>query len=113
MHFRRNLSNTTTCQHFLEEEETILHCLHECRKARHIWHMMGKDDDHLFTSDTVLWLHGLANRDDSNMMCATLWWVWRCRNAEVLGDDPLQPFTVVRNIQLDVLVLNDGWISDP
>ena len=48
------------------------------------------------------------SKKDAHFLCASFWWIWKSRNAEVLSGDPKRSFVVIRYIQLDV----STWMVD-
>ena len=95
MRNKRGLSSFAICSRCLEDKESVLYYLQDYRKARHIWNLIGKNHDPRFLNlDLVAWLQWLTNKEDSKLFCAMVWWIWQSRNAEVLGDQSMHPFSV-------------------
>ena len=109
MRNKRGLSSFSICSRFMENEESVLHYLQDCRKARHIWNLIGRNHDPRFLDpDLVAWLRWLANKEDSKLFCAMVLWIWWSHNAEVLGDQCMHPFSVARDINANVMTLSVG-----
>ena len=69
-------------------DESILHCLHDCRKARLIWSLLGKSKDQcMMDQDHVSWLKSLAAKEDAYLWCAIIWQIWHSQNAKFLGGE--------------------------
>jgi len=61
-----------------EQEETILHCLRDCRFSSSIWFNLGSTDQTFF-SDSVVhnWIKYNASGNHPSTFLAGLWWTWR------------------------------------
>ena len=73
---RRGLCESPICTRCGDGEQTVLHCLRECRKAKSIWNLMGSLNDMCMDEqDQVVWLKKLASKDNAHFWCATVWWI--------------------------------------
>ena len=52
----RGLSATPYCNCCCDQEETILHCLRDCRHAKDVWAHFAIPDDFFLANDVKLWL---------------------------------------------------------
>ncbi|XP_057422473.1 uncharacterized protein LOC130716276 [Lotus japonicus] len=80
--FKRGMASSAACVRCNGGEETVLHCLRDCPAAWRVWILMGFDtsDTRFYNMDCQRWLRDLMY-GSSSMAVATLWWIWRARNA--------------------------------
>ena len=83
--FHRKVIEDPTCDECGLGPETVLHMLYQCSKAKEVWkhcnlhNIIGDKGDF----QDILWLSGLTNNHDSNLMDMILmiaWGIWRNRN---------------------------------
>lgn len=84
----RNIAPVATCSRCGENEETILHCLRDCRFSSDIWHNLGFITQEFFTESCAYnWLKNNANGTRPSTFLAGLWWTWRHRNLMCLNHE--------------------------
>ncbi|KAF7827470.1 putative ribonuclease H protein At1g65750 family [Senna tora] len=91
----RGLSMSSTCDRCGAATKSILHCLRDCHPSRSLWQCMGftyRAD--FFTLDHRKWVEkgatgqfGIQSNTPSSILFAcTLWYSWKLRNNNILGD---------------------------
>ena len=103
--WRMALASLDICSKCYEEEESQLHCLRDCVKVREVWHLVGTYEECLGFQHIALWLHHLTSSVNCPFYCATLWWIWRARNDEVLGQKIISRDVILRNIWFEANLL--------
>jgi len=74
----RHIAPTATCSRCGESEETVLHCLRDCRFSSNIWYMLGFTDHGFFSEGCAHnWIKNNADGTNSSTFFAGLWWTWR------------------------------------
>ena len=84
----RHIAPTAACSRCGEQDETIRHCLRDCRFSSSIWFNLGFTDQAFF-SDSVAhsWIKNNANGNRPSTFLADLWWKWRHRNLMCLNHE--------------------------
>lgn len=119
-----NMLPSNACQHCNMEEETVLHCMHDCPMAKTIWHAFSFRDTAFFLeSDHVKWLKDGLDSGNEALFLACLWWLWRARNSHIIGNDPMpalkikyamqQFYTLIKAYFYTTSVTNhsESWVS--
>ncbi|KAK7268687.1 hypothetical protein RIF29_21393 [Crotalaria pallida] len=97
---RRGLTTNGTCSRCCREEETVMHCFRDCGEARNIWHLSGLwscCSDFASITDPVLWIR-MGNSQNSALFFASLWWIWRAKNAMCIDHLKIPIPTVMNSI---------------
>jgi len=73
---------------YKENEETILHCIRDCRFSSIIWHKLGFTGQDFFSESCAHnWIKNNANGTHPSTFLAGLWWTWRHRNLMCLSHE--------------------------
>ena len=95
----RKISPTATCTRCGDHEESLLHCIRDCRHSKIIWHIVGfLSHDFFYTTCPTEWIRNGTNSPHSTLFLATLWWVWRNRNLMCLNNETRSLYYLVSNI---------------
>lgn len=120
--FKRGIANFATSVICNEEDESVLHCLCDCRMAKDICLRVGYHlSNPLFQSqDPLVWLRREVLGGSNPLAMASVWWIWRARCNFCLENTMLNPFIVAANItdmandiQLGFGISNAGTPSQP
>ena len=77
----RHMAPSATCSRCGANDETILHCLRDCRFSKSIWFKLGFTDQIFFTEDNAHnWIKNKASGRRYSIFFAGIWWTWRHRN---------------------------------
>ena len=110
---KRGLADSAVCMRCGKEEERILHCLQDCTKARAVWSRVGIGSDmRMDSQDHKAWVKLIANAPNNVTLCATLWWVWRARNSELIANKILSVDMIVRAILGKVEAFRTNFFHD-
>lgn len=103
LHFKRDLAATRIYSRCHAIEESQQHDLKDCEEFMEVWHMVGTNEDcGMGIHEVKQWLHHLMALDNCSLYCATLWWIWRPRNKEVLGHNIISIYALLHSIRLEV-----------
>lgn len=84
----RHIAPFATFSRCRENEETILHCIRDCRFSLIIWHKLGFMNQDFFSDRCAHnWIRTNANGTRSSTFLAGLWWTWRHRNLMCLSHE--------------------------
>ena len=113
LRFRRSMCNSPICTCCNKQEESIVHCLRDCEKAKKMQDLLREGLHESFQGmDARQWLRGLANRDDNILCYTTIWWIWRSRNAEVMNSQIIFEGMLLHKIFSKVVALRGAdWID--
>ncbi|KAL9224347.1 hypothetical protein vseg_000390 [Gypsophila vaccaria] len=121
--FKRGLTEDARCVSCGVLEETTLHILRDCPKAKVVWQSIhsGLLNSRYFSLPLEEWIiHGISHEtcltieNWSTLFALTVWWIWRWRNCRVFGRDgdiPESPFLFLLKRQdetLSALSRNDN-----
>ena len=82
----RNIAPSATCTRCSDFDETVFHCIRDCRFSKHIWQHLGFSDSSFFSADSVRnWILDELNGSRAILFAAGLWWVWRYCNSMCLN----------------------------
>ena len=82
----RNIAPSATCTRCGDFDETVFHCIHDCRFSKHIWQHLGFSDSSFFLADSVRnWILDELNGLRAILLAASMWWVWRYCNSMCLN----------------------------
>jgi len=85
---RHNIAPAATCSRCGENEETVLHCIWDCRFSSVIWQKLGFINQEFFSENCAHnWLKNNANGIRPSTFLAGLWWIWRHRNLMCLSHE--------------------------
>jgi len=77
----RNIVSSPTCSRCGDHEESLFHCVHDCKFSKVIWQKIGFSSHRFFSSNLMAaWLKEGAYSSRSTLFLAGLWWIWRHRN---------------------------------
>jgi ribonuclease HI len=83
----RNMINSAICSRCGDQEETLFHCLRDCKFSAAIWRKIGFFSLHFFSATSIAdWLREGVNCPRSAAFLAGLWWIWRHWNSMCLGN---------------------------
>jgi len=95
----RNMAATATCSRCGDEDETILHCVRDCRFSKRIWHAIGFSDTIFFSDQNAYnWVNVAATGSRGMCFLAGLWWVWHHRNMMCFNNKTWSLFCLTNNI---------------
>jgi hypothetical protein len=81
------------------QEETLFHCLRDCRFSRDVWLHIGFNDTAFFASDDAAdWLKEGSKGPNATIFAAGLWWVWVRRNSMCFSNEQMPLHRVAANI---------------
>jgi len=84
----RNIAHSAVCARCGEQEETILHCLRDCRFSSGIWLNLGFTDQTFFSeSDAHSWIKRNVVGNHPSTFLSGLWWTWQHRNLMCLSHE--------------------------
>ncbi|GAU12283.1 hypothetical protein TSUD_141910 [Trifolium subterraneum] len=70
--------------------ETTLHCLRDCDFAQSIWKSIGFSNLNFFQGDDpYVWIRNGLHCSSMFLFMATIWWIWRARNALCLNSESI------------------------
>lgn len=102
--------SSSICTRCEEHEETVFHCIRDCRFSRAIWSRLGFNDPDFFAADCVVdWLKELTQGSNSIAFSAGLWWSWRYRNAMCLSNETMSLNQLSYNIQNSMEVITSSF----
>lgn len=82
-----HMSFDPTCQMCGSNEESLLHTLRDCSRARRIWSLLRFANGlFLQPSDSFLWLKDNASGENGIFFVITRWFIWKAKNYEVFED---------------------------
>jgi len=83
-----NMAASATCSRCGEDNETLMHCLHDCRFSTNIWINLGFSAQEFFSKGIAhIWIKNNAAATRSSLFLAGLWWTWRHRNSMCLNQE--------------------------
>jgi len=86
----RNITPSATCPRCGDFEETMFHCICDCRFSRTIWQHIGfTDNSFYFSSSVEEWIKEGLKENLTNLFATSLWWIWRNRNASCLNNETI------------------------
>lgn len=78
-------ANSSCCG---DQEETFLHCVHDCRFSSIIWNKIGfSGSDFFSTTSPHDWIKNGFKGPCPSISLAGLWWIWRHRNMMCLNNE--------------------------
>lgn len=85
---RRNLAPSATCSRCRLQNDTFLHCVHDCTFSTLLWHHLGFTNHDFFSfMDAYDWLRRGAKGSQANTFSVGVWWSWRHQNLMCLGGE--------------------------
>jgi len=110
----RQMAPSATCLRCGEDEESILHCLRDCRFSSQSWLQLGFADNGFFNEGTAHnWIKTHATRALSSLFLAGLWWTWRHHNSMCLSNDSWSLPHIIRNIHHTVADIENAFHEVP
>ncbi|XP_024634865.1 uncharacterized protein [Medicago truncatula] len=98
-----NIAPSATYTRCGDFEETIFHCVRDCKFSRFIWQHLGFSDHSFFAAVCVRdWIKDGLNGANSILFAASLWWIWRHRNSMCLSDEAMPLNRLTWNIMTSV-----------
>jgi len=92
----RNMVNSSICG---GQEETLFHCMRDCKFSAVIWRKIGFSSLQFFSANSmVTWLKDGANCSRSTEFLTGLWWLWRHRNNMCLENQTMSDTYLSNNI---------------
>lgn len=83
----RHVSNDASCQRCGAIQETILHALRDCSKARVVWNSFNFTQLQQFDCDDLHgWIKIHAMGAHGILFLVVCWFIWQARNEEVFSD---------------------------
>ncbi|XP_024642167.1 uncharacterized protein [Medicago truncatula] len=102
------------CTRCGENDETLFHCLRDCRFSKVVWEKIGFFNHNFFSTNAVhIWLHDGASSSCSTLFLSGLWWIWRQRNLMCLGNETLPLPQLCSNIDSLKVSINTAYNSTP
>lgn len=88
----RNIIPSADCKVCPGVNETLLHCVRDCPRARRVWEKLGFGDNSFFqVMDAKSWLKQGATGSNDKLFIACVWWCWKARNAYCFNNEVI-PF---------------------
>jgi hypothetical protein len=86
--FNHHMINDASCPRCGAVEETILHTLRNCLKAKRIWNMMCLCSSQIFqVSSCYDWFTGhFASEKNVQLFLISCWYIWKARSKELFSD---------------------------
>ena len=82
----------------------------DCDQVQHILHLVRVNElVFIQEMDHKRWIHSFINRMDACVVFATLWWVWKGRNHEVLNGILMLDDRILWSITHDVDAFKNGF----
>ncbi|XP_057438018.1 uncharacterized protein LOC130730125 [Lotus japonicus] len=97
--FKRCLTPSSECVLCHDGDETVLHCLRDCRVAKELWNRVGfaAANPLFLVQDQHVWLRELLG-DSDPLASAAIWWIWRVRYHFCLENTLMNHFVVASSI---------------
>lgn len=113
MGYHRGLAAVNTCSRCHAQEEDIMHCLRDCCHAMEIWEGFNLAPPFFLYPDFQSWMKHIVQKDDVQLICTILWWVWRGRNMEILSNSRATKEKILHFIAVDMeaLLMNGRYIA--
>jgi hypothetical protein len=84
----RNMVSSDICSRCAEHEESLFHCIRNCKFSNIVWHKIGFNSPDCFLTSTIIdWIKKGISSHHSNIFLAGLWWIWRHRNLMCLNNE--------------------------
>lgn len=84
---RRHVTNDPSCQRCGSDQETIIHTLRDCSKARVVWAKLPFHDEADFYSlDCLEWINHYMSQSQNSLFATACWIIWKARNSEIFND---------------------------
>lgn len=96
----RHVSNDASCQRCGAIQETILHALRDCSKARVVWNSFNFTQLQQFDCDDLHgWIKIHAMGAHGILFLVVCWFIWQARNEEVFSDMTWRAWRIQSQIQ--------------
>ena len=96
----RNIAPSSTCSRCGLQDESFLHCMHDCIFSREIWQHIGFNAQDFFAMEDVAnWLNEGTKGALATTFATGLWWVWMRRNSMCLSNEHMSIHKVAANIR--------------
>jgi hypothetical protein len=113
--FNHHMTNDASCPRCGAAEETILHTLRDCPKAKRIWDMMRFSGSQIFLVSSCYdsFTH-CASEKNGQLFLISCWYIWKARNEELFSDTSWEDWKVLNliNTHHDATIRSFGSVHN-